>query len=176
MRGQIVPSFITGILMQTGNMAGMQFEEKVRELLDDALAKRPNLFLLELTILPDHTIRVIIDGDEGVDLQDCMDVSRAIEHSLDRDAFDFSLEVSSAGATQPLELPRQYPKHIGRTLEVQTAGKTVKGTLAATSEEGITLHWKAREPKPVGKGKHTVKKEVKIPFTEIEQAKVVLKF
>ena len=176
MRGQIVPSFITGILMQTGSMAGMQFEEKVRELLDEALAKRPNLFLLELTILPDHTIRVIIDGDEGVNLQDCMDVSRAIEHSLDRDAFDFSLEVSSAGATQPLELPRQYPKHIGRTLEVQTAGKTVKGTLTATSEEGITLNWKAREPKPVGKGKHTVKKEAKIPFTEIEQAKVVLKF
>ncbi|WP_445383151.1 ribosome assembly cofactor RimP [Robiginitalea sp. IMCC43444] len=157
-------------------MAGTQLEEKVKELLDDAFAEKPNLFLLELTILPDQTIRVIIDGDEGVNLQDCMDVSRAIEHSLDRDEYDFSLEVSSAGATQPLELPRQYPKHIGRTLEVQTAVKTVKGTLTATSESGITLNWKTREPKPVGKGKHTVKKEAKIPFADIEQAKVVLKF
>jgi ribosome maturation factor RimP len=162
--------------MQTGNMAGTQLEEKVKELLDDAFAEKSDLFLLELTILPDHTIRVIIDGDEGVNLQDCMDISRAVEHSLDRDEYDFSLEVSSAGATQPLELPRQYPKHIGRTLEVQTAGKTVKGTLTETSEAGITLNWKTREPKPVGKGKHTVKKEAKIPFTEIEQAKVVLKF
>jgi ribosome maturation factor RimP len=117
-----------------------------------------------------------MDGDSGISLQDCMDISRAVEHQLDREEFDFSLEVSSAGATAPLELPRQYHKNLGRTLKVKTADTEMKGTLEQVGDSGITLSWKAREPKPVGKGKHTVRKEVEIPFSEIRQANVVLKF
>ena len=55
-------------------------------------------------------------------------------------------------------------------------GTKTEGTLLAADTNQITLGWKAREPKPVGKGKHTVRKEAVIPFTDIEQAKVVLKF
>ena len=42
--------------------------------------------------------------------------------------------------------------------------------------ESLTLEWKAREPKPVGKGKHTVQKKKEISFSEVMEAKVVLKF
>ena len=105
-----------------------------------------------------------------------MDISRAVEHELDREEFDFSLEVSSAGANSPLELQRQYGKNLGRMLEVRTAETEVKGTLENVGDDQITLSWKAREPKPVGKGKHTVRKEAVISFSEIEQAKVILKF
>ena len=59
---------------------------------------------------------------------------------------------------------------------MKTGDKEVKGTLEQVGEKEITLSWKAREPKPVGKGKHTVRKEEVIPFSEIEKAKVVLKF
>ena len=55
----------------------------------------------------------------GLPLKDCMKVSRAIEHNLDREEEDFSLEVASAGATSPLVLPRQYTKNIGRKLKVK---------------------------------------------------------
>ena len=157
-------------------MTGSRLQQRVEMLLKEAFEKRPDLFPISLKVGTDQSIRVILDGDSGVSLQDCMEISRAVEHQLDREEFDFSLEVSSAGATAPLELPRQYHKNLGRTLEVKTEELEVKGTLEAVGTNDITLSWKVREPKPVGKGKHTVRKEEVIPFSEIEKAKVVLKF
>lgn len=157
-------------------MMETSLQQRVSALLDEALAARPDLFLIDFTVGSDQSIRITLDGDSGISLQDCMEISRAVEHQLDRDAFDFSLEVSSAGATAPLALPRQYQKHIGRKLAVQRAGEALEGTLSAADEHGITLDWKVREPKPVGKGKHTVRKTEVIPYSDIEQAKVVLIF
>lgn len=152
------------------------FREKVEELLNRALAKREDLFLLDFTVGGDNTIKVVLDGDKGISLNDCMEISRAIEHNLDREETDFSLEVTSAGVTAPLVLPRQYKKNIGRSLEVETEGKTLVGKLTEVNDDGILLEWKAREPKPVGKGKHTVEKKQGVAFSAIEKAKVVLKF
>lgn len=152
------------------------FKEEVEELLNKALAKREDLFLLNFTVGADHTIKVVLDGDNGISLNDCMEISRAIEHNLDREENDFSLEVTSAGATAPLELPRQYQKNVGRILEVHTEGTTIEGKLTRVDNDNITLEWKTREPKPIGKGKHTVHKKEEIAFSEIERAKVVLKF
>lgn len=153
------------------------FKDTVKDLLDQALDQRKDLFLIDFEILSDNTIRVVIDGDKGVLVEDCIYISRAIEHNLDREEQDFSLEVTSCGATSPLQLPRQYNKHIGRNLEVKTfEGDKVEGQLADVSEEDITLKWKTREPKPVGKGKVTVTKEVNIAFENIKEAKVKIKF
>ncbi|MFN3138678.1 MAG: ribosome assembly cofactor RimP [Allomuricauda sp.] len=151
-------------------------KDKVELLLNKALQENPSLFLVNLTIGADNSIKVVLDGDEGVSLQDCMDVSRAIEHNLDREEEDFSLEVTSAGATSPLTLPRQYNKNIGRKLQVRTTSGELEGTLVEASENSIILEWKAREPKPVGKGKVTVQKKQEIAFSDIQQAKVKLKF
>lgn len=150
--------------------------DKVEELLNKALIKREDLFVLDFTVGGDNTIKVVLDGDKGISLSDCMEISRAIEHNLDREEEDFSLEVTSAGATAPLTLPRQYQKNIGRSLEVVTNGNKIEGKLTQVNEDGITLEWKAREPKPVGKGKHTVEKKEQIAFSTIERARVVLKF
>ncbi|WP_350284932.1 ribosome assembly cofactor RimP [uncultured Croceitalea sp.] len=152
------------------------FKEKVTGLLQEALEQRKDLFLIDFSVGADNRIKVVLDGDKGVNLKDCMDVSRAIEHNLDREEEDFSLEVTSAGATAPLVLPRQYQKNVGRKLEVKTLTDTIEGNLTASSEESITLEWKAREPKPVGKGKHTVQKKQEIAISDIKEAKVVLKF
>ena len=150
--------------------------EKVDDLLDKILGENNSLFVISSSVGADNTIRVILDGDRGVSLQDCVDVSRAIEGQLDRDEVDYSLEVSSAGATSPLTNPRQYNKHIGRKLSVRTPEAEIEGKLTAASSDIITLEWKSREPKPVGKGKVTVQNKKEIPFSEIEEAKVVLKF
>ncbi|RKN79502.1 ribosome assembly cofactor RimP [Ulvibacterium marinum] len=151
-------------------------KDKVEMLLKEALAKDESLFLIDFSISSDNTIKVVIDGDKGVSLQDCMKVSRAIEHSLDRDEEDFSLEVTSSGAASPIHIPRQYKKNIGRKLKVRTQEGTYEGNLVETLENGIVLTWKAREPKPIGKGKITVQKKKEINFSEIEEAKVILKF
>ena len=84
--------------------------EKVTELLKNVLEENKSLFLIDLSISEDNQIRVIIDGDKGVTVEECIAVSRAIEHNLDREANDFSLEVMSAGVSEPLTLPRQYKK------------------------------------------------------------------
>jgi ribosome maturation factor RimP len=151
-------------------------KQKVETLLSDALAEESSLFLIDFTITTDNKINVVIDGDHGVTVKDCIKISRAIEHNLDREEEDFSLEVASAGAATPLVLPRQYEKNIGRKLEVKTNSEIFEGNLTATTEDGIVLEWKAREPKPIGKGKVTVQKKKEIDFSDIKEAKVILKF
>lgn len=151
-------------------------KDKVKALLEKALENKKTLFLIDFSVGLDNKIKVVLDGDNGVNLEDCIEISRAIEHNLDREEEDFSLEVTSAGATSPLVLPRQYKKNLGRKIQVKTSTGEFEGNLTAASEEAITLEWKAREPKPIGKGKHTVQKKQEIAFSEVKEAKVVLKF
>lgn len=152
-------------------------KEKVQDLLDDAFEERPDLFLMDMTIDGSNEIKVIIDGDEGVTVADCIFVSRAVEHNLDRDEIDFSLEVASAGASAPLSFPRQFKRNVGRQLEVLDREKRKEtGELVKADEEGVVIQWKAREPKPIGKGKVTVQKEWSIKYDDIKQAKVVITF
>lgn len=152
------------------------FKETVEKLLANGLKERQDLFLIDLSISNDNTIKVIIDGDHGVTVDDCVFISRAIEHNLDREDQDFSLEVASAGAAAPLVNQRQYQKSIGRDLEVATTDGSFKGTLVKADEQKITLNWKAREPKPIGKGKVTVQKQADIAYEDIVEAKVMIKF
>lgn len=153
------------------------FKDTVKRLLDEGLEQRPDLFLIEFDVLNDDTIKVVIDGDNGVLVEDCMFISRAIENNLDREEIDFSLEVLSAGATAPLSNQRQYKKNIGRTLSVQTKdGETIEGTLDEATNDHIILSWKSREPKPVGKGKVTVNKQAEVGYDTITKAQVVIKF
>ncbi|GGD33895.1 ribosome assembly cofactor RimP [Flavobacterium orientale] len=154
----------------------MVFKDKVFELLKQGLEEKPELFLIDFSISDANKINVILDGDHGVTLQDCIDISRAIEHNLDREEVDFSLEVASAGVSTPLKSIRQYKKNIGRVLQVKTNSEIYEATLDSVSDEAITLSWTAREPKKVGKGKETVKKMVKLPFSEIKEALVIIIF
>ncbi len=154
----------------------MSFKDTVSGLLDKALEERPSLFLIDFSVTDANKITVILDGDQGVTLQDCIDVSRAIEHNLDREEHDFSLEVTSAGATSPLKMSRQYHKNIGRTLRVKTGETTFEAPLTQVLEDRIVLEWEAREPKKIGKGKETVIKREEIPFSDIKEAMVIITF
>ncbi|SFN52904.1 ribosome maturation factor RimP [Bizionia echini] len=151
-------------------------KKTVETLLNNALEEREDLFLIDFTMGADNAISVIIDGDHGVTVDDCVFVSRAIEHNIDRDEHDFSLEVASGGATAPLSHVRQYKKNIGRDLELRTKEETVVGKLTKATDTHITLEWKARELKPVGKGKVTVLKKAEIAYQDIVEAKVMIKF
>jgi ribosome maturation factor RimP len=150
--------------------------ERVEKLLQNVLDENPTLFLIDLSINENNQIRVTIDGDEGVKVEDCMAVSRGIEHNLDREEADFSLEVLSAGVSEPLTLLRQYKKNIGRKLNIRTESETIEGNLTAANEATVTLQWKTREPKPIGKGKVTVQKEATVPYKNIVEAKVMITF
>ncbi|MGV6844880.1 MAG: ribosome assembly cofactor RimP [Lutibacter sp.] len=151
--------------------------EKIENLVNKAIENRSDLFLIDLKITGDNKIFVEIDGDNGVALQDCINVSRAVEHNLDREEEDFSLEVTSPDIAKPLKIKRQYFKNINRTLQViDLKDNLYEGKLTKVGDSVIFLEWKTREPKPIGKGKVTVIKEKEIAIAEIKEAKVKLVF
>jgi ribosome maturation factor RimP len=155
---------------------GMTFKEKVSHLLEEGLLEKPSLFLIDLTITESFKIIVTLDGDNGVALQDCIDISRSIDNNLDREEHDFSLEVASAGVSSPLKHIRQYKKNVGRILQVETEGIIIEARLAEANDEFIVMEWEAREPKKIGKGKETVQKRQEITYSEIKKAIVIIIF
>lgn len=154
----------------------MTFKEEVLKLLNDALLEKPNVFLIDLSISDTYKIIVTLDADNGVNLQDCIDISRSIENNLDREAHDYALEVASVGVGSPLKLIRQYKKNVGRTLIVKTNNETIEAELMEANDDFIVLSWLAREPKKIGKGKETVQKRMEIPYTDIKEAIVTINF
>ena len=154
----------------------MTFKEKVGQLLEDILKGKTSLFLVDVTISDSYKVTITLDDDNGVNLQDCIDVSRAIENNLDREEQDFSLEVASVGVGSPLKLIRQYKKNVGRMLIVKLATTKIEAELIEANDESITLAWEAREPKKIGKGKETVQKKQVIPYSEIKEAIVTVTF
>lgn len=153
----------------------MNLKTKVTALLEEALAEDSSLFLIDFKMGTDNSIRIVLDGDYGVSLEKCMKVSRKIEHNLDRDENDFSLEVSSCGIGSPLKLPRQFKNNVSRKLEVlDQEDQRVQGTLVEATEDHFILSWKAREPKPIGKGKVTVTKQKEFKYGAYKNAKVII--
>jgi ribosome maturation factor RimP len=148
----------------------------VKDLVDEALTLDASLYLIELSISVNNKIQVVVDGDNGVPLSECIRISRTIEASLDKETEDFSLEVTTPDIAHPLKLKRQYLKNLNRILRVKTAADEFEGTLLVSDEDKIVLQWKAREAKAVGKGKVTVEKMVTIAHTDIKEARVKIVF
>ena len=151
-------------------------KKKVEGYIDEALEENAELFLVELVIGAENKISVIIDGDKGVPLSECIRVSRAVEANLDRDEEDFSIEVATPDIAKPIVLQRQYIKNIGRTLKVITENEKYEGVLEEVTDAGIVLSWETREPKEIGKGKVTVSKSVTLTYEEIKETKVKILF
>ena len=151
-------------------------QERVRELLKEALLENPELFLLELDFSLSNKIKVVVDGDKGVPIKECIRISRHIEHNINREEGDFALEVTSPDITRPLTHKRQYRKNIGRILRVKTKDVDLEGILTSVNHSGIELQWKTREQKPIGKGKVTVEKKAEVAFQDIKEVKVKIIF
>ena len=149
---------------------------KVKQLIEEAIAENPSLFLIDWKITPDDKIVILADGDESLSVEDIVRISRYVEHNLDREECDFALEVSSPGVGSNLTMPRQFVKNIGRTLEATLNDKVMEGEIVEADEEGVTIFWEAREQKAVGKGKITVEHEEKINYADIKKAIIKVTF
>ena len=140
---------------------------KVLDIVKDVL-EGTDKYLINMKITPDNRIFVDIDGDNGINIDDCIEVSRAIESQLDRDEEDFELNVSSAGADSPLKMPRQYRRHVGRELNVTPFdGEQVEGTLMEADDQHFVIKIK-------GKKKESAR-EVSFAYEDVKTAKVVVK-
>lgn len=132
-------------------------------------------FLVDMHISRDNRISVAIDGDNGVTIDDCIELSRHIEKNLNRDEEDFELNVASAGLDNPLKLHRQYVKNVGRFLAVTTTdGEKTTGKLLEVTDTDITI---LPDDTPRRKKQEPEADNTKtIPFDDIQTAKVVIKF
>lgn len=105
-----------------------------------------DLFLVDITITPANEIEVVVDSDSRMSIEQCIALSREIESHFDRDVEDFSLTVISSGIGQPLTMPRQYRKVLGREIEiVQSNGLKLIATLCEVTEDGITVEYQTKE-------------------------------
>ena len=147
-------------------------EEKVIKLIEAQLSGS-DVFLVDVVIKQGNKISVFIDGDQRVTIEDCRELNHFLNESLDRDAEDFDLTVSSAGADRPLKLPRQFKKNIGNSLDVITnAGEKLSGVVLSVNETGLEL-----EILPVKKQKKDPEmKIVLLKFSDIKSAKEVITF
>jgi ribosome maturation factor RimP len=153
--------------------------EYIIELAEERIAElNKGLFIVDLRIGDNNIIMLEIDSEIGsVSIDDCVRVSRNIEHNLDRAEQDFELHVSSAGLDRPLRVTRQYPKNVGRELKVKTEdGRKIEALLVAADDQGIVLKTERKEKIEGKKKKEVIVEEIPLKYTEIKEAKVVISF
>jgi len=139
------------------------------------LETKDGYYLVDVDVTPDNRIVIEIDQAEGVWIDDCVDLSRFIESSLDRDVEDYELEVGSAGIGQPFKVLQQYISHIGHDVEVlPKSGSKLKGILVSADEKGFVL--KTEQKQQTEGSKRPKKVEVEIPFgyDEVKYVKYVI--
>ena len=143
---------------------------KILGIIQDGLKDSEDKFLVALKITPDNRIYVDIDGDNGINIDDCIELSRYIESKMNREEEDFELNVASAGLDSPLRLARQYKKNMGRDISVTMIdGEKIEGELIEADEEHIVVQPSA--------GRKKVKPEAEeLKYTDIKVAKVMVKF
>ena len=136
-----------------------------------------DLFVVGCTVSPANEIELTIDSDTSVGIDRCIELSRAVEAELDRDAEDFELTVMSAGIGSPLTSLRQYRKLEGRSVEVVLrSGLKLLARLDAVDETGITLSYEEKQTVEGKKRKQLVKVTHRYGFEEIKSTAEYLDF
>lgn len=153
----------------------MNIEKRTAELVEDKIADMPNLFLVDVKMHSNGKLIVLVDGDDGIGIADCVAISRHVGFHLEEENVidtPYNLEVSSPGIDTPLTLQRQYAKNIGRTLSIKMDdGAKREGKLLSAAGSEITIEETIKE-----KGKKAVTVESTIPTDKITETKVLISF
>jgi len=150
-------------------------KEKIAGLVNEILTD--DQFLVDVTISSSNVIHIMVDSDTVISINQIVEISRHVESKLDRDAEDFELSVFSAGLTEPFLLVRQYKKNEGKEIEVLLKnGQKLNGLLTGVETQGINLEVTTREKLEGSKKKELVTKVHHLEYSEIKEAKKILKF
>ena len=143
----------------------------VKEKLDD------KMFLVEITVNERNVINIFVDSYDGLTIEQCVNISRHVEHSFDREEEDFELQVSSPGLSEKFKVKEQYIKYVGRAINVVTETDTeLEGVILGATDEGIILETSSRELVDGHKKKQLVVKQHHLKYNEIKSAKAVISF
>lgn len=146
-------------------------KKKIEDVVNQCL-EGSDKYLIDVEVSQGNIIEVIIDGDNDISIDDCVELSRYIEGRFDRERDDFELRVSSAGLNRPFDNLRQYRKYLNRPVEVITGDSSkLSGILLDVNEEGIDLE----HHKQKGRGK-TERQVIRLSFEDIKKAKPGISF
>lgn len=153
----------------------MQLENRVRALVEEKIADRPELFLVDIKMLQNNKLIIQVDGDEGISIQDCVLISRHVGFHLEEEntiETAYNLEVSSPGVGEPLLLNRQYLKNIGRNVSLKFVdGEMKEGKLLTINENEITIEESVKD-----KGKKVQLVQTQLDLKNIVETKVLISF
>ena len=148
---------------------------KIAELVNEKLTD--DQFLVDVTISAGNVINIMVDSDSGISINQIVEISKHVDGNLDREVEDFELSVFSAGLTEPFKLVRQYKKNEGKEIEVLLLnGQKLSGLLIGVDEQAIDLEVTTKEKLEGSKKKELVTKVHHLEYSEIKEAKKILKF
>lgn len=154
-------------------------KNKILNLAQERIAEHDQLlYIVELSVRQGNNILVEIDREEGyVSIDDCVAISRNIEHNLDREQEDFSLEVSSAGIDQPLRVYKQFIKNVGRKVKVKFPEKgSVEGVILSANENEFKIEIKEKKSIEGRKKKEWITEEITLPYSNVKETKLIISF
>lgn len=154
----------------------MIIKDELIKITEEYLKDSPN-YLVDILIGSGNSITVEIDNDNGVDIDNCVELSKFIESKLNRDSEDFELTVTSSGLTSPFKTVRQYKKFEGKEIEVlNKKGIKHTGVLKSSDENGFTITI-IKQIKPEGaKRKVNVNEDIYYTFEEVKYTKYLIRF
>ncbi|MCM3704159.1 MULTISPECIES: ribosome maturation factor RimP [Cytobacillus] len=122
----------------------------------------------------DWFLRVFIDKETGVDIEECGMVSEKLSEKLDAEdpiPYNYFLEVSSPGAERPLKKDSDFIKAVGKNVYIKTyepidGEKTFEGVLTQFDGETVTVEMKIK----------TRKKNIEIPYEKVANARLAVVF
>lgn len=155
----------------------MDLRGLVVEIIEDIIesGNQQDIFLIDVKTSGSSKtgkIKVIIDNDRGVTIDQCAQISRKLGAKLEElDPLEnrYILEVSSPGLDEPLLLKRQYQKNLGKMLHVSlNNGKILEGRLESVTENDITIN--------IADKKTRESKSIKILLTDIKKSNIIVSF
>jgi ribosome maturation factor RimP len=142
-----------------------EIEKTVRGIIEGT-----GIFLVAVRVSSTNRITVLADRKDGITIDDCADIHRMIEKTLDRDIEDYELQVSSPGLDMPFIVIEQYYKNEGKRVAViDTEGVKYTGTLKNVTPGGFDLETEIKV-----KGKKKEIKEIPFNFDQVKSTRVVL--
>jgi ribosome maturation factor RimP len=153
----------------------MDIEKRVTTLVEEKIADRPDLFLVDVKMHSNGRLIVLVDGDNGIGIADCAAISRHVGFHLEEENVieqAYNLEVSSPGVDFPLQSVRQYAKNIGRQVEIKMQdGSKREGLLKEVNENEIKIDEKIKQ-----KGSKVDLVENTIALNQLTETKVIISF
>lgn len=145
-------------------------KQVIEQAVEDAIAGS-DIFVVEIKVTPDNVVTVELDSQEGMDIDTCSAITRAIHAAADPEVEDYELEVGSAGLTAPFKVPGQYIKNIGNNIDVLTRdGHKLLGRLVEVNAPEFTIEVSRKVKEPGAKRPTLVTEPLTLSMDNVKKA------